>query len=344
MDTTSVIEVNNLRKNFKGFELSIDNLEIPEGFATALIGENGAGKSTFINILAGIRRDYKGEVKFYDGSLDERELRERIGYTGTDCYFLPHWTVGDVETVSGILFDGFHDDIYRKLLDDMNITERNKAFSKLSDGMKMKTILSAVFARNTRLLLLDEPASPLDPLMRDKLCSMIREYIDEGNGEKSVLFSTHNIADMENVTDYAVIIEQGRVVEQGFVEDLKEKYVMVKGELVEGDAENGSTSSGGSSKGAIDTTKSRDRNLNEDTERNSVNSLENIDIEKDRNGMNIRIIAEQTLYGCTFSQYGFEGLCLSESLKKFAGMDIAVETPTLSQICVGIMKKYTVLK
>lgn len=294
MDTTSVIEVNNLCKKFKGFELTIDKLNIPEGFATALIGENGAGKSTFINILAGIRRDYEGEVKFYDGSLAEKELRESIGYTGTDCYFLPHWTVADVETVSGILFDSFHDDRYRKLLDDMNITERNKAFSKLSDGMKMKTILSAVFARDTKLLLLDEPASPLDPLMRDKLCGMIREYIDEGNGEKSVLFSTHNIADMENVTDYAVIIEQGRVVEQGFVEDLKEKYVMVKGELGEGTI-----------------TKS---------------------------------IAEQTLYGCTISQYGFEGLCPSESLEKFAGMDIAVETPTLSQICVGVMKKYTVLK
>lgn len=110
MNTTSVIEVNNLSKKFKGFELAIDELNIPEGFSTALIGENGAGKSTFINILAGIRRDYKGEVKFYDGSLGEKELRESIGYTGTDCYFLPLWTVGDVETVSGILFDSFHDD------------------------------------------------------------------------------------------------------------------------------------------------------------------------------------------------------------------------------------------
>ena len=78
--------------------------------------------------------------------------------------------------------------------------------------------------------------------------------------------------------------------------------------------------------------------------KNSLKSFLQMRLEKDRNGMNIRIIAEQTLYGCTFSQYGFEGLCLSESLKKFAGMDIAVETPTLSQICVGIMKKYTVLK
>ena len=94
----------------------------------------------------------------------------------------------------------------------------------------MKLKLAGVFARETDVLLLDEPASPLDPLMRDNLCDLIREYIDNGQGERSVFFSTHNVADMESVTDYAMIMEQGKIVEQGFVEDLKEKYVIVKGE------------------------------------------------------------------------------------------------------------------
>ena len=108
--------------------------------------------------------------------------------------------------------------------------EAMKKISSLSDGNRMKLMLSGVLARDTELLLLDEPASPLDPLMRDVLCDLIREYIEAGQGEKSVFFSTHNIADMENVTDYAIIMERGRVVEQGFVEDLKEKYILVKGE------------------------------------------------------------------------------------------------------------------
>ena len=94
-------------------------------------------------------------------------------------------------------------------------------------------MLAGVMARKTDLLLLDEPASPLDPLMRDKLCQMIREYITEGNGERSVFFSTHNISDMENVTDYAIIMEQGKIVEQGFIEDLKEKYILVKGDVAD---------------------------------------------------------------------------------------------------------------
>ncbi len=293
MDTSAVIEINNVKKKFKGFELSIDELKIPEGFSTALIGENGAGKSTLLNILAGIRKDYQGEVSFFGGRYEGKEIRENIGYEGTDDFFLPHWTVKDVETVSKMLFDSFNSDRYKVLCDEMNITERDKAFSKLSDGMKMKTILSTVFARDTNLLLLDEPASPLDPLMRDKLCGMIREYIDAGNGEKSVIFSTHNISDMENVTDYAVIIEQGKVVERGFVEDLKEKYVMVKGELADESSKE---------------------------------------------------LVMNTLCGAAFSSYGFEGLCLADDLDKLAGLDVAIESASLSQICVGVMKKYTKLR
>ncbi len=231
METQAVITMNNVKKGFKGFELNLPELQIPEGFATALIGENGAGKSTLMNILAGVRLDYKGDITYYDGSFSDEEVRERNGYVSANNYFLPHWTMEAVAELNELLFENFDKEKYETLCKDLGIWEsKNKSVSKLSDGMKMKTMLASVFARETNLLLLDEPASPLDPLMRDELCSMIRNYIDEGNGDKTVFFSTHNISDMENVTDYAMIMEQGKIVEQGFVEDLKEKYILVKGE------------------------------------------------------------------------------------------------------------------
>ena len=87
MYITPVISVNNLSKKFKSFELNIPSLNIPKGFATALIGENGAGKSTFINILAGIRLDYKGNIDYFDGEQDEEKIREDVGYTGPSNYF-----------------------------------------------------------------------------------------------------------------------------------------------------------------------------------------------------------------------------------------------------------------
>ena len=290
MNTDAVIQMKNIDKKFRGFQLEIPKLQIPKGFATALIGENGAGKSTLMNILAGTRLDYKGEITYFGGETDETVIRENIGYTSPNSYFMPQWTVQSIAKISELLFDSFHADRYEKLCEELGLSKENKKVSGLSDGMRMKTMLATVFARDTRLLLLDEPASPLDPLMRDKLCSMIREYLEEGNGEKSVFFSTHNIADMENVTDYCIIMEHGKVVEQGSVEELKEKYVVVKGEAKDAEA------------------------------------------------------AKDFLIGFQKNHYGYEGLCLAERVDKLAGLDIALETPTLSQISVAVMKQYSVLR
>ena len=240
MKTENIIEGRNIQKRLKNFELNIPALNIPKGFATALIGENGAGKTTLLNILSGIRLDAKGDLLFFNqyNQMDREkkaEVKNRIGYTGPGKYYLPQWSVKDVEEISQLLFDNFDRNKFNQLCDELaifsgGVTDKKKKVNALSDGMKMKLMLAGVFARDTDVLILDKPASPLDPLMRDKLNQMIGEYIHEGAGEKSVFFSTHNISDMESITDYAIIMEHGTIVEEGFVEDLKEKYVLIKGD------------------------------------------------------------------------------------------------------------------
>lgn len=240
MNTKFAIKGENLSKRFKGFKLNIPSLKIPEGFATALIGENGAGKTTLLNILSGIRLDYDGSIEYFNKYSDkDREnnpiVKEKIGYTGTGSYYLPQWTIDDIEKISGILFKDFSSEEFHKYCEELAIFpngtfDGKKKNSALSDGTKMKLMLAGVMARKTDLLILDEPASPLDPLMRDKLCQMIGDYINAGDGKHSVFFSTHNISDMESITDYAIIMEHGEVVEEGFVEELKEKYILVKGD------------------------------------------------------------------------------------------------------------------
>ena len=290
MENKNVIYASEIRKKYKGFLLDIPLLQIPQGFATALIGENGAGKSTLMNILSGIRLDYQGQVTYFDGTeTDVERAKERIGYVGPGCYFLPNWSIRQVEEISGLLFDTFDAARYRKWCSDLGIGQNGagKKVSKLSDGNRMKLELAAVLSRETECLLMDEPASPLDPLMRDRLCSMIRDYLAEGDGARSVFFSTHNISDMENVTDYCMILENGQIVEQGFVWDLKKKYVLVKGEQT--------------------------------------------DAEQARN----------ILYSFDGSAYGFEGICLAERVQELAGLDVALEEPSLFQISVAVMKKHS---
>ncbi len=236
MNYTDVITGKNINKKFGKFELDVPELHIPEGFSTALVGENGAGKTTLLNILGGIRRDNKGEVSYFgDKKIDDESVMERIGFTGTKNYFLPHWNGNQIRELSDMLFDNFDKEKFDAICKSLNIDDsvfgaKAKSVSKLSDGNLMKLMLATVFARKTDLLILDEPASPLDPLMRDLLGDILRTYIAEGNGKRSILFSTHNISDMEDVTDYIIVMDDGKILEQGFVTDIKEKYVIVKGD------------------------------------------------------------------------------------------------------------------
>lgn len=236
MKFNDVITGKNINKQFGKFELDVPELHIPEGFSTALVGENGAGKTTLLNILGGLRRDNKGEVNYFgEKKINDEGIMERIGFTGTKNYLLPHWTGNQVRELSEMLFDSFDKEKFDSICKAINVTDsifgkNAKCISKLSDGNLMKLMLACVFARKTDLLILDEPASPLDPLMRDMLCDILRTYIAEGNGKKSILFSTHNISDMEDVTDYIIVMDDGKILEQGFVTDIKEKYVLVKGD------------------------------------------------------------------------------------------------------------------
>ena len=229
----NAIVAKNLVKNYKGFSLTIPELVVPKGKTVALIGENGAGKTTLVNILTGIRLDYTGEITYFDQYTDkDREnglVKERIGYTGPGNYYLPTWTLGQVKELNQLIFKSFHADRFDKWLTDLAVfpgqsLNMKKKISEFSDGTKMKVMLANAMARDTDLLIMDEPASPLDPLMRDTLNTMIRRYVDEGNGEKTAFYSTHNVSDMESITDYAIIMERGAIVEAGDVEELKAKY------------------------------------------------------------------------------------------------------------------------
>ncbi len=288
MKHDAAIEINNLIwKNKSQVLIDIPELNIPKGFATALMGENGAGKSNLLKTIAGINLNYEGNVHFPYTTGFEDDIKRRFGYVGLNNYFLHSLNLKKLAHSNSLLYDDFNRDEFYTLCDEFGLTDRKKPIHKFSDGMRMKVALASVLARDARILLLDEPASNLDPIMRDKLCSLMRDFIDRGNGEKTILFSTHNITDMENVTDYAIIMAGCRIVEEGFVEDLKDKYISVKGELHEAEQ------------------------------------------------------AKPYLMDYRETAYGYEGLCVADDVDKLAGLDIATELPTLSQISIALMKIHT---
>lgn len=231
----SILTAKGLTKKYNKFTLGELELEIPKGFATALIGANGAGKTTLIDILCGVTLKTSGEVTYFgeSKSIEDENVRERIGYCASSSFFPQGWTAKDIAISMEMAYRSFDRNKFRELCEKLEVdseaTKKPKPMYKQSDGNRMRTSLAAVFARTTDLLVLDEPGSSLDPLMRDRLCDRMREYLDDGDGEKSILFSTHNIADMENAADYAIFMDKGKIIEQGFVEDLKEKYIIARG-------------------------------------------------------------------------------------------------------------------
>ena len=131
------LSIKNIKKSFKGFDLDVEELRIPKGFATALIGENGAGKTTLLRILAGIWLDYTGKIQYFDEKLEDVEsVKERLGYTGPNSFFLPQWTIPQIEKISGLLFDNFDSVKYRKLCQELSISAKGvkKKVNSLSAG------------------------------------------------------------------------------------------------------------------------------------------------------------------------------------------------------------------
>ena len=238
----SILTARGLTKKYIKFTMGELDFDIPKGFATALIGANGAGKTTLIDTLCGVIHSSSGEVTYFGGGkdIDEAEIRERIGYCASTAFFPQGWKAKDIAISMELAYRSFDrkkfSELCEKLEVDTEFTKKAKPMYKQSDGNRMRTSLAAVFARNTDLLILDEPGSSLDPLMRDRLCDRMREYLDDGDGEKSIIFSTHNIADMENAADYAIFMDNGKIIEQGFVDDLKEKYMIARGDAKDYDS------------------------------------------------------------------------------------------------------------
>ena len=236
MDNNFCVSARGLTKKYSKFTLGALDIDIPMGFSTALIGANGAGKTTLIDILCGVIRRSEGEVTYFgsDKDIASPALRERIGYCASNAFFPQGFTAKDIAVSMELAYASFDRKKFAELCEkfevDSEFTKKPRQMIKQSDGNRMRTCLAAVLSRNTELLVLDEPGSSLDPLMRDRLCDRMRDYLDEGDGRKSIIFSTHNIADMENAADYAVFMDRGRLIESGFIEDLKEKYIIARGE------------------------------------------------------------------------------------------------------------------
>ena len=224
-----LLEVKNLSKHYKSFDLKDISFNLPKGYIMGYVGANGSGKTTTLNLITGILKSTGGEVRIDGLSREEGEkaYKEKIGYVGDESYFPDHFRVKHIRTILKDFYPSFSADKFNGLSREWNLPE-NKLIKDFSRGMKVMLMFASVFARDTKLLVLDEATNGLDPVMRTEILKLLQEYVMDG--ERSVIFSTHILSDLEQIADYIYFIHGGRTVLYDAKDELIENFLLVKGE------------------------------------------------------------------------------------------------------------------
>ena len=220
MSDTLAVEAHGLTKTF-GAVTALDGLEltVPTGSVVGFLGPNGAGKSTTIRVLLGLLRPTGGSVRLLGGDPwdDAVALHRRLAYVPGDVTLWPNLTGGEAIDLLGRLRGGLDPRRRAELLERFQLDPTKKART-YSKGNRQKVALVAALAADVELLVLDEPTSGLDPLME----AVFTEYVHEARmAGRSVLLSSHILAEVEKLCDTVTIIRNGRTVESGTLADLR---------------------------------------------------------------------------------------------------------------------------
>lgn len=222
----AVIEIESLRKLF-GDHAALDglNLKVPDGSVFGFLGRNGAGKTTTIKHLLGLLKVDSGSARIFGcPTNDSRAVaatRGRIGFVTEDKGLYPYMTVEGIVRFTRSFFPGWRHDLEQRYLDLFDLP-RQKSIAKLSKGMRSKLMLLLAISHGAELLILDEPMDGLDPAAVEQL---LRELVaiaaEQGT---TIFFSSHQLADVEQIADHVAIIDGGRALVCGELDDLKSHY------------------------------------------------------------------------------------------------------------------------
>ena len=222
----NVIETAGLGRRYgSNWALRDCTVSIPEGHLVALVGPNGAGKSTLLNLVVGLTPPTEGSVEVLGGaSAGSVAALDGIAFVAQDMPLYRHLSVKDMLHLTSNLNLRFDAAYAERRLGELGINHKQKA-GKLSGGQQAQLALTLALARHPRLLVLDEPTAPLDPVARhDFMASVLTAMTDDG---LSVVLSSHVLAELERVTDHLVLISQGRVRLNDDVEHLLAAHRLV---------------------------------------------------------------------------------------------------------------------
>ena len=222
-----MIEVKNVTKRFGGFAALNDaTLSVPTGAVYGLVGPNGAGKSTIIRHLTGIFRQDSGTVRIGGEDVWENAaLKARIAAIPDDWYYFNSATIRDMMTFYRGFYPQFSTERYEKLKEVFELDEKRQ-IRRLSKGMQKQAAFWLALSAMPDYLILDEPVDGLDPVMRRQVWSLMMGDVAERG--TTVLVSSHNLRELEDVCDHVGIMNQGKVLLERSLSELQDTTVKLQ--------------------------------------------------------------------------------------------------------------------
>jgi len=228
MGDNTIVKVENVTKKF-GEKIVLDkvDIDIPEGVHYGIIGLSGSGKTTLLNIIIGFWKPTMGRVLFngLDVQKHKKFIDQNFGFATQSTSVYPTLTVEENLSYFGRLYGMRKDDIKKRtkmLLDLMDLTGTEHVLAKeLSTGMIKRLDIACAIIHSPKVLLLDEPTEDLDPVLRKEILALIKKINDAGT---TIIMTSHMLNEVEVVCDRVSILHNGKVIEQGTPDELKNRY------------------------------------------------------------------------------------------------------------------------
>lgn len=212
MNTIFAVECKGIDKHYSHFHMENVDLSFEQGTVMGLVGPNGAGKSTILRIIMGLVSPDSGSVKVLGYSMPDEQIaaKRNIGFISEDMRLYESETIAfHMEFIKSI-FDSWDDEYAVTLLRHFDLKKEQKV-KGLSHGQRVKATLLLALARRPHLLVLDEPTTGLDPAARKEVLNEMMKALEDET--RSILFSSHNTLDIEQISDYISFIYNGRIIE-----------------------------------------------------------------------------------------------------------------------------------
>ena len=227
MNSTLILKNVNKKYEKSNFAIKDISFSVPEGSIVGFIGENGAGKSTTMNCILNVIRRDSGTIEIFGREMTDEDIdiRENIGVVYDNNNFPEHLTAKQLADILGRIYSKWDDFCFEQFLRRFGLPEsqRIKTYSR---GMSMKLAIAVALSHDSKLLILDEATSGLDPIMRDEILDVLLEFVKQEN--HSILLSSHITSDLEKIADYIVFIHNGEIILNKTKDELIYEYGVIR--------------------------------------------------------------------------------------------------------------------